>query len=264
MKQDDVKSFLESGLLEEYLMGTCTEEQADKVEYYIDNYPVVKTEYDKLQDNIEQMSHRLAVNSPSGLKEAIISCLEDDSNYQVKSNLEKKKRSITTYLPWAAAVILLISSVSLFNQKQSIRKEVMNVYAERNMLDSQLEDTRLELNNLKEKLALSGHSKTERVVLSGNQLSPNFNSTAFWNDVAGKAILYINDKGDLDDNHVYQIWADVDGEMINAGIVPKKEGPIELKYLENATSLNITIEPKGGSEHPNVDNLISSQSLLKI
>ncbi|WP_235296380.1 anti-sigma factor [Portibacter marinus] len=263
--KEDVKTFLESGLLEEYLMGTCNQEQVKRVEYYIDHYPEVKREYDELQEHIEKMSYKLAVNSPKGLKEAIISCLEDESDYKVKTNLSKVKTTNSMrYLPWAAAFIGIVASIVFYLQKQNLRYTNMEIYAEKNMAESQLEDALAEVNFLRDKLALSGHSKTERIVLAGNQLSPQFSSTAFWNDTAGKAILYINEPGEIDENHTYQIWADVDGRMINAGLLPKKPGPVELKYLENATSLNITIEPKGGSEHPNVERLVSSQNLLKI
>ncbi len=262
--KDNVKAFLESGLLEEYLMGTCDSEQIEKVEYFIDNYPEVKAEYDHLQEHIEKMSHKLSVDAPKGLKEAIISCLEDESDYDVKSKLRKKSRRLPLYIPWAAAVIGLISTIAIYNQKENLSRSNMEIYAQKNMAESQLEDALAEVNLLEEKLALSGHSKTERILLTGNELSPEFNSTAFWNSTAAKAILYINTHGELDKNHCFQIWADVDGKMINAGLIPREKGPIELNYLENATSLNITIEPKGGSEHPNVERLVSSHSLLKI
>lgn len=260
----EVDEFLESGLLEEYLMGICDEATTKRVEYYIEQYPEVKSEYDDLQDRIEKASRKLAMESPSGLKEAIISCINDESQYKLKSDLTKSKRGNLVFIPWAAAIIGLIATVALFVQKEQLRTANMEIYAQKNMLESQLSASTAELFVLREKLALSGHSKTERIVLTGNELSPEFNSTIFWNDVAGKAIVYINELGQLDENHCYQIWADVDGEMRNAGTLPHKEGPVELKHLYNATSLNITIEPKGGSEHPNVDMLISSQPLIKI
>ena len=262
--KDNVKAFLDSGLLEEYLMGTCDSGQIEKVEYFIDNYPAVKNEYDHLQEHIEKMSHKLSVDAPKGLKEAIISCLEDESGYNVKSKIRKSRRKFTTFLPWAAAVVGLITTISLYNQKQNLSRTNLEIYAQKNMVESQLEDAMAEVSLLEDKLALSGHSKTERILLTGNELSPEFNSTAFWNNTAAKAILYINSHGELDKNHCFQIWADVDGKMINAGLLPRTEGPIELNFLENATSLNITIEPKGGSEHPNVDRLVSSHSLIKI
>lgn len=260
----DVKVFLESGLLEGYMMGTCSEEQVEEVEYFLQNFPEVKEEYNRLQAEIDSISDKVSQDSPNGLKEAIISCLEDDTDYQVKSVYSKKRTSSFPFMPWAAALIAFVGSVALFSQKNNLCRTNMEIHAQLNMVSHQLEATKEELAYLEDKLAISGHDKTMRLVLRGNDLSPNFSSTAFWNNVAGKAILYVNELGDLEKGQCYQIWADVDGKMINAGVIPSKKGPTEINFMENASSLNITIEPKGGSEHPNVENLISSHQLIKI
>lgn len=263
--KDEVKKFLDSGLLDEYLMGTCNAEKKAEVEHFIANYPEVKKEYENLQHHIEKMAKKLDEESPLGLKEAIISCLDDDSQYKIKSNLiKRKKNKQLVVIPWAAAIIGFIATIALFNQKQRLMHINMEVHAQKNMVESQLQASRSEINILHDKLALSGHSKTNRLVLTGNKLSPDFNSTAFWNDVSEQAIIYVNDLGQIDSNHCYQIWADVNGKMVNVGILPKKKGLINIDHLKDATSINITIEPKGGSSHPNVEKLVSCQHLEKI
>ncbi len=62
----------------------------------------------------------------------------------------------------------------------------------------------------------------------------------------------------LDADHDYQMWADVDGEMIDMGVIPKNKELIAMTYINNAESLNITIEPAGGNDHPTVERLISN------
>ncbi len=54
------------------------------------------------------------------------------------------------------------------------------------------------------------------------------------------------------------MWADVDGEMISMGLLPTDKELIALTYIDKAASLNITIEPKGGNDHPTVERLISN------
>ncbi len=267
----EVKEFLDSGKLEEYLMGTCDQQVREKVEYFINTYPEVKTEYDSLQNNIEEMAKKLALKTPIGLKEAIVSCLEDDDCYEVKSKLTKipesnsnPSGSILRFLPWAAAIVAIVTSVSLFNQNHSLRNQNMEIHAQHNLLQARYDAQELELASLSEKLFISGHDKTARLVMAGNNLSPDFQTTAFYNNVAGKAILYVNNLGAIDTNHCYQVWADVDGKMVNMGILPHKQGAYELKFLDKASSINITIEPKGGSDHPTVSKIISSEELIKI
>ena len=83
----------------------------------------------------------------------------------------------------------------------------------------------------------------------------------------GKVVSYVNHNTksvvinterlpDLDDEHDYQMWADVEGEMINAGIFNGNSFDLQqIKYIAEAESLNITLEPEGGSEHPTVELL---------
>ena len=262
----DIKKFLESGVLEKYLMGTCDPETASKVEAFISEHPEVKVEYDKLQDNIEKEAMKLSVAAPSGLKEAIVSCLDDDDNYKIKSQLVRKENNLRflRLIPWAAALFGIISSISLYNHNHNLKNHNMELHADFNMLEQKFQSQETEMALLEEKLFISGHDKTARIRLAGNQQSPDFKTTAFWNNVAGKVILYVNELGPIDDAHCHQVWGDVNGEMIDLGMLPLKPGPVELKYLKNAESINITIEPKGGSEHPTVSKLISSAQLTEI
>ncbi|GLR17150.1 anti-sigma factor [Portibacter lacus] len=262
--KEEARKFLESGLLDEYLMGTCNDEKIAKVEHFISTYPEVKSEYENLKAHIEKMATKLDSEKPVGLKEAIISCLDEDSKYTLKSKYYKKSAKPNTMIPWAAAIIGFVASIALFNQKQELANVNMVVHAQKNMVERQLEATRDEVHLLQDELALSSHNKTTRILLSGNNLSPDFNSTAFWNDVAEKAIIYVNSPGQLDPGHCYQIWADVDGKMVNLGVLPSEKGSISINHLKNASSINVTIEPKGGSPHPNVEKIVSSQALEKI
>ena len=57
------------------------------------------------------------------------------------------------------------------------------------------------------------------------------------------------------------MWADVDGHMVPLDILKvTKDNLVEIPYEERMASLNITIEPKGGSKEATVDNLVANIS----
>ena len=62
----------------------------------------------------------------------------------------------------------------------------------------------------------------------------------------------------LNNDEDYQMWADVEGEMINMGVISKSSQLLAMNYIDHAESLNITIEPSGGSEHPTVSRLVTN------
>jgi hypothetical protein len=66
---------------------------------------------------------------------------------------------------------------------------------------------------------------------------------------------------DLDAEHDYQMWADVEGEMIDMGVISKSKTLMAMAYIDHAESLNITIEPAGGNDHPTVARLVTNVHL---
>ena len=53
--KDKIKTFLDSDLLEKYLLGATTTEESLRVERYITMYPEVRTAYNELQENLETL-----------------------------------------------------------------------------------------------------------------------------------------------------------------------------------------------------------------
>ncbi len=56
------------------------------------------------------------------------------------------------------------------------------------------------------------------------------------------------------------MWAEVNGEMLNLGIIEQttdNENLMALPYAKNAVGY-ITIEPKGGNENPTVENIVAN------
>ena len=100
---------------------------------------------------------------------------------------------------------------------------------------------------------------TERFVLNGNKKADGFVTLAYWNTSREKAYVKVEQLPELETGKCLQMWADVDGKMISVGILPDQtDSWVELNYLANAESLNITIEPLGGSEHPTVSDLVAN------
>ena len=140
--------------------------------------------------------------------------------------------------------------------------------------DSQetLQVTQQELNTIKDQIAnLEGNYKDSQILaevvkdpntiqyaLKGNDKIPNGFATAYINHENKSAIVNAQKLPELPADKTYQMWADVEGEMINMGIIDKTKDIAVLNYIEEATSLNITIEPAGGSDHATVSQLVTN------
>ena len=70
--KEKIRIFLDTDLLEKYLLGTTTPEESMQVERYIAMYPEVRKTYDELQENLETFAKMYALKTPEGLKARIL------------------------------------------------------------------------------------------------------------------------------------------------------------------------------------------------
>ena len=70
--KDKIRKFLESDLLEKYLLGTTSSTESAQVERYIAMYPEVRDTYRELEENLEAFARLYARKTPEGVRERII------------------------------------------------------------------------------------------------------------------------------------------------------------------------------------------------
>jgi len=258
---EEVRKIIASGILEEYLLGFTDPEQNRMVEDYIAKYPEVKKHFESMQEEVEQYADKLAYPAPDGTKESIMKAID-----RLDSERSSGVKQIKSFRGAAiAAGILALLSCSLaflqWNNAQNLKDQKQVLQKKYETLKSDCENQNIQYATLEKQQALLKHPATQKILLAGNQNAPSLQTVAFWNNEAQVAHLDITRHPDIPDDHCLQIWADVDGKMVNLGVLPKSSQLIDLPFKLNATSLNITIEPIGGSEHPTVSRLVSSQPL---
>ena len=128
-----------------------------------------------------------------------------------------------------------------------------------NKIETLKEDMRLELEDVRNQFIVLNNPQTKRYNVKGNNNAKDLKAVAYINPV--KKLSYINVKKlpHISDNQSFQMWAEVNGEMINLGIIDEaagKEKLLALPYADKAVSY-ITIEQKGGNQTPTVENIVA-------
>lgn len=77
-------------------------------------------------------------------------------------------------------------------------------------------------------------------------------ATVYRSESLGKAALVTEDLPGVPDGKVYELWLQIDGEMVPAGLL---DASGDLQFLlagdaSDATAAGITVEPDGGSKQP--------------
>ena len=248
------KDILEQGLLEKYLLDELSTEEAQQVEMAIANDKKLKQHFQLLEEDFEKMAFENAIAPPVSIKSALADHLEPTT-----------VRSLPTNWLWIAAsfaALFLLSSLWMYTKWQSAQDELDFLQNQSTVLQERLEVLEENYKLTNNRLQIINNPGTIPFVLKGNDKTPNSRAVAYVNHA--NRLVVVNPKGlqPLPDDQTYQMWSDVEGEMINMGLLPTDKDLVTLKYIDHAESLNITIEPAGGNDHPTVEQLISAVTLL--
>tara|TARA_R110002049_G_scaffold13497_6_gene58338 strand:+ start:10384 stop:11148 length:765 start_codon:yes stop_codon:yes gene_type:complete len=247
---DKIKQFLETDLLEKYLLDTTSKEEALQVERYIAMYPEVSATYDELQDNLEVFAKLHALETPDGLKNKIINKVKAEKKVQSKFH---------KYIAIACSIAFLFAAASFFfwNQNKSLKEENTIVNSKMKSIEDNMKQ---QLEDVRNQFIVLNNPKTKKYTVQGNKKAKELKAVAYINPI--KKLSYINVRNipNLPENQCLQMWAEVDGKMINIGIINEisdKDKLMALPFGENAVGY-ITIEPKGGNESPTVKNIVAN------
>ena len=97
-------------------------------------------------------------------------------------------------------------------------------------------------------------------MVNGNKKARELKAVAYVNPVKKLSYINVRNLPNLPEDQCYQMWAEVNGEMVNLGVIKEimdKDKLLALPYAEKAVSY-ITIEPKGGNDTPTVQNIVAN------
>lgn len=248
--KEKIHNFLESDLLERYLLDSTTKEESLKVERYIAMYPEVREAYDELQGNLEVFVKMYARKSPEGLKDRIITSIRKENDRGRKTRFYAVAASVT-------ALLFAVATYFFYQQNQQLQVENTVVENKIRVLEADMME---QLEDVRNQFIVLNNPETRKYTVKGNQKAKELKAVAYVNPVKKLSYINVQKLPNLPEDQCYQMWAEVNGEMINLGVIESaddKERLRALPYGEEAYSY-ITIEPLGGNTTPTVQNIVAN------
>ncbi|QNF35363.1 anti-sigma factor [Adhaeribacter swui] len=274
----NIQEYIASGVLELYATGLLTPPEKVEVERMAELYPEVKAELAAISDTLDTYAQLHALEPPADLKAKILNKIENSSQAAANVNQTNFKniafspdgRSAATYADsrdntswWAiAATILLLISAGLnfyfYSNWQTTRKQYQVALATQNQYAQQVRQVNHKYELTAAELAVITHSQTQKVNLKGVRKSPASSAVVYWNTNTKDVFVKIADLPKPPANRQYQLWALENGKPVNAGMVqlePDSEAVQHMKAVHQAQAFAITLEPKGGSQNPTMEEM---------
>ncbi len=283
------KDFIQSGLLELYALGLCSDTEREQVEQALATDEQVRREYDAICTALDHLASEQSTPPPSDLKDRIMGALEEKEEQEeehpevrepAKPRQENTLKAADSPAPsrvtsiqssnrrtyrWlaAASVVLLAGSLALnyvLYERMNKAEEEVAFLRNNNMLlsdENGIIKSRYEV--LQEQYAFLADRNMKALNLAGTENYPEPEAVLFWNKEKGDVILVTSSLPELKQNEQYQLWAIDGGVPKNAGLVPEdfvNGGAYKLKNIGSSEAFAITIERKGGSAVPTLDKMV--------
>ncbi len=257
----DIEKYISSGILEAYALDTLSVEERKGVEDMLNQYPELKAELEAIELSLEAIALKTAVAPPAGLKDAILSGVEESAPAKETKVVAMEQPSATwKYLVAASVALALISGYMAYDYRakwKSINEAYAELASSNSLMADQYNKVNQRLEGIESDLAIMSNSEFLRVSMAGTENALEASASVFWNKRTEELFLNIQNLKTLSEDQQYQLWAIIDGKPVDAGVFDLgTEGLIKMKNTAaQAVAFAVTIEPKGGSEAPHLETM---------
>lgn len=251
------EEFLNSGLLEEYVMGLLSDDESAKVGAYIASNPSIKKLLLENEEAILNLANSQGVTPPKGAKASILDAINEIENPVTGSS----GTFIKSILPILAGLLLAVSIYSLIQWKNS-KNELKDLKEKFATLSKDCEEAQKLADQNNALIAFNQNPDTKSSILVGNANAPDFDLLARHNKVTGELSLEMINPIPLPPSKVLCLWGDKNGEMILISRLDDESQNNLIAYDPEMVSLNVTIEKNMDDiDHPDLTQVVASVAI---
>jgi anti-sigma-K factor RskA len=259
----NIKDVISSGLLESYVLGTATAEEAALVQRLCKQHPELLREIEAIENGLIGFSEQLAPPLDPALKNKVASQLsfKRKEDQEAKTLPLNSNRTLGLYkFGMAASLLLFVSSAfytwMLHRKVTRLSGELAEMTAERSYMAQEMQVQQASMTATREQLQIASDPKVKKVALNGMNSMVAMNAAVLWNTETKE--VYFNARTmPLPGNKQYQLWAIVNGKPVDAGVIELDSNGVfqKMKVIPEAQAFAVTIENKGGSPTPSLETM---------
>lgn len=263
----EINSYIASGILESYVLGSASPEETVDVEQMVVKYPEVKAELRAIEDALESYAFDHAEDPPAHLKSQIWNALVAETintdtavketkviDFNSGEEVIKPSGFFSSYIRIAASIALLgsvLANIYVLTRWNASKENLTAAINENIHLQKEVKNNEGMIKPSDVNFLMSPAVKTFK--LMGQKVSPNSTVMLALDTNTNKVYLV---RGNLPAPPVgmqYQLWAIVGDKPLDAGVFDIVNDTQELKKVPLPKAFAVTLEKKGGSAVPTSD-----------
>ncbi|HSJ66947.1 MAG TPA: anti-sigma factor [Anditalea sp.] len=266
----DIQSYISSGKLELFVLGELSEREREEVIRLAEQYPAIKAELRQIEETIFAFDEKSGAQPSEAVKNKIFDTWDKEHNTAPTTiaSSPKKTSSIVALQPWKnfavaasiAAVIASIIAIYFANRYYDVEERYIAMVQDQSVMAEELDayKTSYEQTEVTLETLLAGNYTKIPVRGESFEVQTDANVVVWWEQSSAQVYVSVENLLPLGADRDYQLWAIGDDGPIGIGLINPGQR-LNLQQMQAVTATGafaITIEPKGGSESPNLEQLV--------
>ncbi|CAN5555232.1 hypothetical protein BH11BAC1_BH11BAC1_15570 [soil metagenome] len=257
----DVKEYISSGVLELYAMGALSSSEMKEVEKICADYIEVEKELNLVQDAVNGYAKAHARNPRPEVRAEIMTKINAGAENGKVIQLNSPHELTYKYLIAACIASLIISTFAsvFFYQKWSEAEDrYVAIVNEKNVMAQNMNMVKYEYDKINHDMTVMRDPAITTVTLKATDTTRYYMAHVFWNKYTRQTFIDVAELPMPPNDKQYQLWALVGGQPVDAGVfeMATDGGMQKVKPVLDAELWAVTLEPKGGSPLPTMDQMI--------
>lgn len=252
---------IESGILESYALGLCSDSEKLEVERLCADHAVLKAELESIQKALSLFGDLHKVQPKPDVKNNIFAQLnikETEKENAKTVTITPKKYNYSIAASLALFGISVVANFVIYSKYQSANEEVLALSGKNAQMAETLKTNKVKLETINSELAFIGNEETSKIPLKGVAKSPESLVMIYWNKQTKEVYAEVKNLPQAAKGLQYQLWAIVDGKPVDAGMIAKNSSDsvlLKMNSFETAQAFAITLEKEGGSPTPTLTEM---------
>ena len=257
----DIKTYISSGILENYVLGATTEQENKKIQRLAQQYPEVEAEIEANKKALMDYIMLYEEEPPEEMQDKIweeLSTIKTPEvaplSFQIYTNPSKDKtpkirwKSYVAAASWIFLVLSIVYNIYLYQQWQDTQSQLLSLQSEKNTMAQDFDVQTTRLAEVSNELAILTNPRNKVVDLSGAEDFAQFSATVYW-DTQTKQVFITSQLPTPPTGKQYQLWYVKKGEVIDAGVFDASTQAAKVHKMivvPEADTFVVTLEKKGG------------------
>jgi anti-sigma-K factor RskA len=267
-------SYISSGLVEVYISGLASSREQEELELAMAQHPELAAAVNDCRHDMEQYIILQSVNPPAVIKENLLKIVAGEETERIhememaaQQPTETPVVTMRTGNPWrwvaAASIVLLAVSLYMnyqyYNSSNDYKAKYEALATEHTTVVAQNDVYRTSMQQMQQSLDIVKDPAMHEVKMPGTKPFPQALATVYWNQASKEVFLMVNNLPLPSSDKQYQLWAIVAGKPVDMGVFDAGTDNAKLlqkmKTVDNAEMFAVTLEKKGGSPVPTMDQM---------